>query len=64
MKVTIQTQATNPVDLKAIEKKLTIIAQLPADDLDRIYQIAENPKARKALKDRWAALKTAVTFMS
>ncbi|UUC45581.1 hypothetical protein [Flavobacterium cerinum] len=57
MQITIQTQATNPVDLKAIEKKLTVIAQLPADDLDRLFQIAENPKALTALKSKWTMLK-------
>lgn len=57
MTVTIKTPATNPVDQQAREKKLTVIAQLPADDLDRLYQIAENPKALTALKSKWTMLK-------
>ncbi len=39
------------------EKVLTAISDLPQADQQRIIAICENPKALKALADKWAMLK-------
>lgn len=55
--ITITIPETNPIDQQATERKLNVIANLPAEDLNRIAQIADNPKALKTLKEKWTMLK-------
>lgn len=46
-----------PARAKDKQKQMQAIANLPADDLQRITELATNPKALAALKSKWAMLK-------
>lgn len=56
--VTIKVDADTPVSLKNKENLLLKISNLATDDQQRILSICDNPKALKALKDKWFMLKT------
>jgi len=57
LKTTIEIEAANGVEL---DKKKTILqaaAKIPMDDLGRIGQLIQNPKALAGLKQHWLKLK-------
>lgn len=56
--VTVQIPEDKIVRPTSIEESINTIAKLPYEDLDRLIQIAKNPKALKALKDKWFFLKS------
>ena len=43
--------------IKDKTKQMQTIADLPADDLNRLVEIAGNPKALATLKSKWTMLK-------
>lgn len=55
--ITLTIPDGNAIQNDARTNKLQKIASIPADDLDLLAQIAENPKARAALKKNWSKLK-------
>lgn len=56
--IAVTIPGSNFIEEQSRQEKLQTIAQLPSDDLDRLSQIAGNPKALSALKSKWLFLKT------
>lgn len=55
--ITIELPPCSSLEQATREKALKAMAKLPLDDLERLRQIADNPKARQQLKSKWAMLK-------
>ena len=54
---TVTISTTNELQKADKAKKLQAFANLPDDDQERLNQLIANPKALKALKDKWAVAK-------
>lgn len=57
LKLTVKIPTENAVRARDLEKALSDISTLPADDLARILELAKSPKALAGLRDNWAMLK-------
>lgn len=58
--VTIKIEASNPVDLKVKEEAIGVIANLDADTLSKLKQLAQSDKAIDKLKSNWFMIKNLV----
>jgi len=59
--VVLKLDADTPYRLKDKEKMLKTISDLPADDQQRILELASNPKALDKLKSNWQMLKSFIS---
>lgn len=55
--VTFEFASANVFDHAKKKEFMKKIGRLPMDDIERLEQIIESPKALKALKDKWLMLK-------
>ena len=58
--ISIQIEASNPVDLKTIENAIINISKLDASTLEKLSQLATSQKAVEKLNNNWLMIKAMV----